>query len=906
MNTQLNTTQPPQNQIITRPQLLVLLRTGLAQEAYRFSKQIAISWLAYFPGDLLVSRLLAQVQLQSESYKQASLILNDLIKVDPEKVQNLELFILTSQASGFELSERIIGSAHALGVDIGIEAPIPTWAKHLRCARLALDQHEFPKAAEFIHKSLIAESPPELVGVTHLEISIQRKLPNSAIQDLAAHYYKHWPTCLPCSLIYAEALINGSESEKAVALIHQASVQDVAGEVILRLWGPDHPYRRLWSEKFEAPLDTLIPADILTAIGWNQLSEGKTSLTSEDTEISNNLNDRSSVAFPTHESDYAIIGAVSIQNVKVSKEPQHSFPDFDGIPESLRSIQEELEHVADRLKQNYLARADGRFPVYIVFTTRKGLEIQYGSQLISLENSIQELVSAIRKRSDWGAELIYADDPKIMGVFGLQPAKFDDPWELKLAIVDLDKALAKRGEMIGAVLIIGGPEVVPFHKLPNPVDDNDDDVPSDNPYATRDENYFIPEWLIGRIPGGSRKDIEPIQKILANITARHTKIAETQPWYRRIWNRLSAGINYHFVLKSNRKRPSWGSTAAIWRRASLSVFRPIGPPHAMQVSPPAQVDSANSHDEILPATRLGYFNLHGLPDASEWFGQRDPSEPGTDLDYPVALRPQDVVNGGRAPQIVFSEACYGAHVLGKDIEESLALKFLVSGSHAVVGSTCTSYGSISPPLIAADLLGHTFWKYLRDGLSTGSAFRRAKIQMAREMLHRQGYLDGEDQKTLISFVLYGDPLAQFTVYEHINKSVYRPIKRAPKMRTVCDRASGECRVVSDDQAIPTEVMAQVKHVVDQYLPGMKDAQVSFSNEVAGCANSCSNCVSGQVQDKKKKIKKSGRKVITLSKNVPVSSGDKSPRINDNVLIHRHYARLTLDKYGKLVKLAVSR
>ena len=249
---------------------------------------------------------------------------------------------------------------------------------------------------------------------------------------------------------------------------------------------------------------------------------------------------------------------------------------------------------------------------------------------------------------------------------------------------------------------------------------------------------------------------------------------------------------------------------------------------------------------------------------------------------------------------------YGAHVLGKDIEESLALKFLVSGSHAVVGSTCTSYGSISPPLIAADLLGHTFWKYLRDGLSTGAAFRRAKIQMAREMLRRQGYLDGEDQKTLISFVLYGDPLAKFTVYEHINKSVYRPLKRASKMRTVCDRATGECRLVSDEQAIPTEVMAQVKHVVDQYLPGMKDAQVSFSNEVAGCANSCSNCASGQVQDKKKKIKKSGRKVITLSKNVPVSSGDKSPHINDNILIHRHYARLTLDKYGKLVKLAVSR
>jgi len=906
MNTFPNTTQPPQNQIITRPQLLILLRTGLVQEAYRFSKQIALSWLAYYPGDLLVSRLFAQVQLQAGSYKQASLILNDLIKVDPENIRNLELLILSSQASDYELSERLIGSAYALGVDIGTEATIPTWAKLLHCARLALAQYEFPKADEFIHKSLLAESPPELVGVTHLEISLQSKLPNSAIQDLAAHYYQRWPTCLPISLIYAEALIGGSESEKSVALIHQASVQDVAGEVVLRLWGPDHPYRRLWPDQFEAPLDTPIPADILTAIGWNRLSEGKITQTSGSREISNNLNDHSSAPNPTPESEISSMETVSTQNDRVPKASQRLFPDFDVVPESLRSIQEELEHVADQLKQNYLARADGRFPVYIVFTTRKGLENQYGSQLINLENSLQELISAIRKRCDWGAELIYADDPKNMGVFGLQPAKFDDPWELKLALADLDTALAKRGEMIGAVLIVGGPEVVPFHKLPNPVDDIDDDVPSDNPYATRDENYFIPEWLIGRVPGGTHKDIKPIQKILANITERHTKIAETQPWYQRIWNRLSARINYHFLPKPHRKRPSWGSTAAIWRRASVSVFRPIGPPHAMQISPPAQADIAISHDDILPASRLGYFNLHGLPDASEWFGQRDPSEPGTDIDYPVALRPQDVVNSGRAPQIVFSEACYGAHILGKDIEESLALKFLVSGSQAVVGSTCTAYGSISPPLIAADLLGHAFWKYLRDGLSTGGAFRHAKIQMAREMLRRQGYLDGEDQKTLISFVLYGDPLAQFTEYETLSKSVYRPLKRPSKMRTICDRASGECRIVSDNQALPAEVMAQVKHVVEQYLPGMKDAQVSFSNEVAGCANSCSNCLSGQLQDKKKKNKKSGRKVITLSKNVPTFSGDHTPHSNDNILVHRHYARLTLDKYGKLLKLAVSR
>jgi hypothetical protein len=55
-----------------------------------------------------------------------------------------------------------------------------------------------------------------------------------------------------------------------------------------------------------------------------------------------------------------------------------------------------------------------------------------------------------------------------------------DPWKLKLALADLDQALSKKGAMIGALLIVGGPDVVPFHKLPNPTDDMDREVYSDN------------------------------------------------------------------------------------------------------------------------------------------------------------------------------------------------------------------------------------------------------------------------------------------------------------------------------------------------------------------------------------------------------------------------------------------
>ena len=55
-------------------------------------------------------------------------------------------------------------------------------------------------------------------------------------------------------------------------------------------------------------------------------------------------------------------------------------------------------------------------------------------------------------------------------------------------------------------MIIGGDEIVPFHSLPNPTDDSDREVLSDNPYASTDTNYFIPEWPVGRLPGEKGMD----------------------------------------------------------------------------------------------------------------------------------------------------------------------------------------------------------------------------------------------------------------------------------------------------------------------------------------------------------------------------------------------------------------
>jgi Peptidase family C25 len=920
----------PIGRCVTRDLLVNILRTALSKGHTRFARETALAWLANFPGDLPVSLLYAQILLKDNQPDQALSILDRLCQTDPEFLEafaaklDSEVRIHRAEPKGKNPLHReavalapALTKAHiyALGGNIRpITAAdgkgynearidfVAAWSQQVRDCRKALEQDKAPgqsveisleQAEELLHGALADGAPDPLVAITHLKLLGAKKVGPQSICKLAEYYHQRWPDCLQFNLLMGNALMEAGEADKAVDILHKAAARDVTGQVVSRLWGDHHPYLSLWPDRLAIDLDVAIPAPIAAALGWNQLPE-------VSREASINLGRAySGEKYSMPKSSAGESGTQS----------RHASPFIAVIPESLRSVQEELERVAVHLNKPALARSDGRFPVYVVMTTRRGLETQYDAETATrIVQEAKRLVSCVQKRRDWHSLLFLADDTTFSG---MNPARYNDPWALKLALTDLDAFLAGKGEMIGAVLIIGGPEVVPFHCLPNPVDDADDDVPSDNPYGTRDENYFIPEWPVGRIPGGASKDATELLNALSTLTARHAELIPRNhflAWLHEWRERLVAWFGGKPVknTKPRRKRPSFGYTAAVWRKASLIVFRPIGESKALKVSPPLRISSPTPAP--LPNAHLGYFNLHGVVDAVEWFGQSDPTElsqapaisgeNGTPIDapdYPVAVRPQDIQNSGRAPEVVFSEACYGTHILGKTVEEALALKFIQAGSQAVVGSTCTAYGSIGTPLIAADFLGHAFWDHLRQGCSAGEALRRAKITLAREMHQRQGYLDGEDQKTLISFVLYGDPLSQPLGPGRETKSVLRPLKPPTRVKTVCDRA----RQQDAAQPIPVEIVAHAKLIVQQYLPGMEDAQMTLCQEHTDCSKAGHLCPTAQLgtktnQDKPGELSPK-RRVVVLSKQV---TGKRH--------LHRHFARLTLDEQNNLVKLVVSR
>jgi tetratricopeptide (TPR) repeat protein len=838
-----------------------MLRTALQAQAFRFVRQTALAWLAAYDGDAEVYLLRARALIGEGRARQALSILEQICQADPEYIEAQKLradLIINIRGKDVNTYQ---DQVYALGESPSAQSTkTAQWSQALRSARNALAKGEFELACDQAQVALASGPESCLLALTHIQaLRNHSDTPKAAIRSLAKHYQELWPESIAIMLIRAESLMDGGQSDQAVALLHRAASLDIAGQVASRLWGSDHPYRALWPKNPSARLDIAIPAKVAAVLGWNLLPKGEVTSASNEIDLSHT-------------------------------------PSEQAKPEKLRIVQDELDRIAKRLKKTSLARSDGRLPIYVIFSTREGLQRKYGPETTTvLDQAMRQLALALRTDPHWGSILIYADDPANMAEFNLKPAQSKDAWGLKLALSDLDTSLRKRGAMIGALLIVGGPDVVPFHHLPNPTDDHDADVPSDNPYATRTENYFVPEWPVGRLPGGAGQDPGMLLSALRSITLRYEQSSNYKKnWLQRLWEKISL----RFTTKKRTQR-SFGYSAEIWKQAAIDVFRPIGEMRDIDISPPIISETF----KLNTGAQLGYYNLHGIEDGPFWYGHKAPNSGNDGPDYPIALRPEDIpmpskpfVNASKngtaqVPHVIFSEACYGANIMQRSIEEAMALKFLLAGSQAVIGSTVTSYGSISTPLIAADMLGQDFWQFLQEGFPVGESLRRAKIHLAQEMHTRQGYLDGEDQKTLISFVLYGDPLAQPVAMHKLPKAVMRTVRPLPQVKIICDRPD----TPGTSEPISTDVIAHIKNIVSQYLPGMQGAQLVLSHEHNDCDCKGHNCPTGQLGKKTRPEHDPLRSVVTLSKSIEQAQHT-----------HQRYARLTLDKQGKIVKIAVSR
>ena len=890
MNTHMN---PGEIRILSRSEFAKMLDAAIATRSFRFLQQAVINWLAVFPGDLGIQRYQAISFCENGRAEQAIELLQSILKYDPEDFDSIELLDTILESKSFPnkspFQSFILGNIAPNGVSI------PEWVRDLRTARQAVANQAFSNAEKLISGILDAHQDEILVAIENVRL-LWKKGNLVTIQQFCEIYRSKWPNCLQFKLWHADSKMKSGSSVEAMNLLAECVNFDVVGQTAEKAFGNSNTYREIWPNYLEVKFDLPIAAEVAVKMGWNQLAgdggssvAGKVKNTPEP-ESENWINPkRIDVPPSTPEGGIQDVRAgsglpeegVSTKGAKKNQKKVHG--------KKQRKLTE-YEKLAKDLKKPEILEQDGRFPVYVILSSHQKLMNAYGEKTTGvLEYEFNRLTEAIQKKAGWGAEVFLPDQKANMAGFNLAVVENLDPWKIKLALVDLDTCLKKKGEMIGALLIVGGDDIIPFHRLPNPIKDSDTEVLSDNPYSTLDGNYFIPEWPVGRIPGEPGNDAGLLLAQLYRIHRSYEK-SEGLPGFL---GNLMKTVNGQKVPASKEsirwsRNRNFGYTAAIWRRSSLAAFHPVGDGRDLLVSPP-NVSGKFDCKRIADAS-IAYYNLHGLIDSAEWYGQKDPSEKRENTEYPIAISPLDINKYFTSPKVIFSEACYGAHTVGKDDQTSLALKFISLGTRAFVGSTGISYGSVNTPLIGGDLLGNCFWKMVKDGVTVGEALMKAKAELAKEMNRRQGFLDGEDQKTILSFVLYGDPL--FSKKQISSK--YKPLPHTlvpPEFQTVTDYSVGTLENNPRDNN--GELVSQAKQILKGYLPGLDDADPQISGEYFGVASQDPEDKTAQMNPTISKY--TGRTVVTFRKQAMVSAKNFT-----------QFTRMTMSAEGKLIKLVVSR
>jgi len=608
--------------VVRRGKFLTLLQTALSNREFQFARQAALIWLASYPGDLLISFIYASVLAELGDTEMAIKNLSKLLAYDPEFMEAASLLDRLTGESNRETH------ANQLYLQRGVsKGKSPTsWLDGLIAARNAWESGDLTGAEKAILESLAHNPRSPLPAAFHMQI-IHKTGNTTLLETLAGIYDSRWPDCVQIKVLSAIADIQQGNDSAGVEKMHWCAAHDVSGQVINRLLGPDHNYKPLWPEDLKVYLDLPVPASVAADLGWNVLSNsdfvasepaGKEAIPQTAEEI---IDDDPTLALNLP--DYLVEELAESGDVDYSEIPTSSFflqdiatpplpsghtnevpalpsssagksvpmsADTEATVKAIIEIQTEFEKVARKINKSELMNTDGRFPSYVILTSRGNLEKKYGANTADVViESMRKLCLNIVDLPGWNSLVYVPDDEASAREQGLEPIHASDAWKIKLSLTDLDAKLASRGEMIGALLIIGGSDIVPFHMLPNPTDDSDVNVPSDNPYATLDENYFIQQWPVGRIPDEAGTDAGYLLEQIRFLTKEYElKVKSKKSISTNILANLLRSLAQRFQTFNLRyqKPDNIGCTAEVWKPASSEVFAVIDRSERLLSSPP--------------------------------------------------------------------------------------------------------------------------------------------------------------------------------------------------------------------------------------------------------------------------------------------------------------------------------
>jgi hypothetical protein len=288
------------------------------------------------------------------------------------------------------------------------------------------------------------------------------------------------------------------------------------------------------------------------------------------------------------------------------------------------------------------------------------------------------------------------------------------------------------------LLILGGPDIVPFYPKADRTEDRDRGILSDSYYVDFDEDEanHRPELAVGRMPDCGA----------ASILA----------------NQLRRAISAHLNQDVPVTRTKVGFSTETWSDASRRTYYHIDRTlRTLRFSPPTGIRSTrtNGVTELISGTEFSagsvlFFNVHGRRDGSEWYGEH---QSFIDKRWPILLNSAILSQADLQGSVIFSEACHAAAIQGSTSANNIALAALSRGAIAFFGCTTTCYteltrrGSGILVLSGIDMVFHTL---IRRILLRNDAFGDALVE-AKQI---SGIRDKYDEKNILSLTLLGDPM----------------------------------------------------------------------------------------------------------------------------------------------------
>jgi len=429
--------------------------------------------------------------------------------------------------------------------------------------------------------------------------------------------------------------------------------------------------------------------------------------------------------------------------------------------------------------------------VKLSVTVRSSLEKKYNpAALKKIDAAVKAWIAADTAR---GIQTIHVavDDPARMKQLGVPAVKGKATANKIKSAVDALWAKLTPDYLV----LFGGDDIVPYFVVTNPSfspkGDDDPVVPTDNPYAcsspfdaSKRKSYLVPDRVVGRIPD-MLQDGDPVwlTDYLATATA---------------WKSGPAS-DY---------KNAYTICADPWKKAGVKCVEYLGKPASLLlVAPPEGDASATAKNRL--SSPLHMIKCHGSPLDPEFYGQKGQS-------YPVALSSTTLKPRLKPRTLVAAMCCYGAQVYSPNDpaatlpgEWPLASTYLRKGAPGFAGSTMIAWVGIDE-MVCADWIAAGYLKAVLGGASTGRGFLESK-QNYLNWINQQGRApDRADEKTLIEFILLGDPAVHpVTVPEHA------PAMAKPGAAAAAVPATA---LIAQERHQRRMVRAQMGHQIRELLP----------------------------------------------------------------------------------------